>query len=349
MSRIFDNAGLDRWRRQQRLDPELLRRVRASLLRTFAGLARALAHLPAEVRTDFQQQFGARSLSLADRHDSEIDGATKLLLRTSAGLLLESVILRVASGRTSLCVSSQVGCAARCDFCATGRMDVVKNLAAEEILDQVLTAGEIIAAEGRRLRNIVFMGMGEPLHNEAELHRALDSLTDRASFNLHSSRLMVSTVGIPAAMVRLAATWPQVRIALSLHSVRPEVRALLMPISARHSLDELREAIREVTSLQQREIMIEYLLLENVNDTDDDVRLLVEYLRGIKTHVNLIPFNPIREAPHLVGSSLQRCRAFSAGLKAAGLPVTTRYSLGSDVAAACGQLVRSGQRRKVNA
>ena len=349
MHSIFSTDAIDGWRRERRLDPEPLRRLSESLVRKFEGLTRAVECLPAEHREDFRRTFTPHTLTLADRCDSELDGATKLLFRTGEDLPLESVILRVASGRTSLCVSSQVGCAARCDFCATGRMSVVKNLTAEEILDQVLQAGQILAPEGRRLRNIVFMGMGEPLHNETELHRALAALVDRRSFNLHPARIMVSTVGIPAGMIRLAQIQPQIRVALSLHSVRPEVRQSLMPISLRHGLDELQSAMREVTRIGQREIMIEYLLLADVNDTDEDRRLLIEYLRGIDVHVNLIPYNPIEDAPHLVGSSPEQSRQFAAGLKAAGLRVTTRYSLGSDVAAACGQLARGNQRRRVNA
>jgi len=349
MNSIFAPDAIDRWRRERRLDPEPLRRASSALLRKFEGLDRAVEQLPPQHRDDFRRHFAARTLTLADRRDSALDGATKLLFRTAGNLLLESVILRVASGRTSLCVSSQVGCAARCDFCATGRMNVVKSLSAEEILDQVLQAGQIVAAEGRRLRNIVFMGMGEPLHNETELHRALAALVDRRVFNLHPSRIMVSTVGIPEGLIRLASAWPQIRLALSLHSVRPDVRQTLVPISLKHGLDELREALREVNRLQQREVMIEYLLLDGVNDTDEDQRLLIEYLRDIAVHVNLIPFNPIDDAPHLAASSPERSRRFAAGLKAAGLRVTTRYSLGSDVAAACGQLVRGDQRRRVTA
>lgn len=348
MRDIHAHDAIENWRRERQLDPQPLRRLRATLLRKFAGFDQAVQQLPPEHREDFRRTFAARILTLADRRDSNRDGATKLVFRTAGDLLLESVILRVASGRTSLCVSSQVGCAARCDFCATGRMNVVKNLMASEILDQVVQAGEIIAVEGRRLRNVVFMGMGEPLHNEPELHRALSLLVDRDAFNLHPSRIMVSTVGIPTGMVRLAQSYPQIRLALSLHSVRPQMRQALMPISERYSLDQLRDAMREVTRIQRRAIMVEYLLLADVNDTDDDLRLLVEYLRDIEVHVNLIPFNPIDDAPHLVASSPERCRQFAAGLKAAGLRVTTRYSLGSDVAAACGQLVRIGQRRRVN-
>jgi 23S rRNA (adenine2503-C2)-methyltransferase len=137
-----------------------------------------------------------------------------------------------------------------------------------------------------------------------------------------------------------------VRQALSLHSAREEARRQLMPISARYSLAELRTALEQVTVIQQHEVMIEYLLLADVNDTPADAEALIEYLRRIPVHVNLIPYNPIEGAGHLVGSDRARRDAFSLALKRAGLPVTTRYSLGADIAAACGQLVRQENRAR---
>jgi 23S rRNA (adenine2503-C2)-methyltransferase len=261
-------------------------------------------------------------------------------------LLLETVILRMTSGRTALCVSTQVGCAANCDFCATGKMGIARNLVAAEILDQLVQAQQLLAAEGRRVRNLVFMGMGEPFHNEGQLYAALEVLTDSRAFHLNPRRMMISTVGIPEAMIRCARRWPQLRLALSLHSACADVRQRLMPIAARHTLSELRKALLQVTAIQQHEVMIEYLLLADINDTAQDARALAEYLRGIDVHVNLIPYNPIAEAPQLAPSDAGRRVAFSAALKAYGFPVTTRYSLGADIAAACGQLVRMEHREE---
>src|SRR5262249_32981786 len=161
-------------------------------------------------------------------------------------------------------------------------------------------------------------------------------------------RVMISTVGVPAAMVRCARRWPQARLALSLHSVRPDVRQRLMPIAKRHSLAELRGALEQVTAIQRHEVMIEYLLLADLNDTPSDAAALVAYLRGLPVHINLIPYNRIAEAPHLVGSDDEHRQTFSATLKAAGFPVTTRYSLGADIAAACGQLARGEHRQEIS-
>jgi 23S rRNA (adenine2503-C2)-methyltransferase len=346
MASIHDFAAIDAWRRERQLDPEYLRRFRLAFYKRQQGSAAACAALPEAVREDFAERFNFHSLQLQSRHDSSLDGATKLIFRTRQGLLLETVILRVASGRTALCLSTQVGCAARCEFCATGRMGIARNLTSAEILDQLIQANQLLAEEGRSVRNVVFMGMGEPFHNEEQLHAAIEVLCDVRAFELSPRRVTISTVGIPEAMVRAARRWPQIHLALSLHITRPEVRQHLMPISERHDLDSLRASLVEIAGIQRHPLMIEYLLLAGVTDTDEDLQSLTEYLDGLPVHVNLIPFNPIESAPQLVGSSPERQAEFSAALKAAGYPVTTRRSLGGDIAAACGQLVRNEHRRR---
>ncbi|REK11945.1 MAG: 23S rRNA (adenine(2503)-C(2))-methyltransferase RlmN [Planctomycetota bacterium] len=343
MTSIHDFAAIEQWRHGHRLEAQHVRSLRTAFYKKYAGPREALAALPKAVRDDFAARFEFHALELSERFDSARDGATKLLFRTAEHLLLESVVLRPASGRTALCVSTQVGCAARCQFCATGKMGLARNLSAAEILDQIVQSGELAAREGRNVRSIVFMGMGEPFHNEEALHAALARLVDPRAFHFHPRRLLVSTVGIPRAMVRCARAWPQVRQAVSLHSARDDVRRHLMPVAARHDLTELREALAEVAALGQYDVMIEYLLLDGLTDTDDDVAALIEYLRGLRVHVNLIPFNPIAEAPPLRRSTPSRHAVVSESLKAAGFPVTTRYSLGADIAAACGQLVRDAQ------
>jgi 23S rRNA (adenine2503-C2)-methyltransferase len=150
---------------------------------------------------------------------------------------------------------------------------------------------------------------------------------------------------MPDAMVRLATRYPEARLALSLHAAREEVRQAIMPIARRHGLAELREALEKVVAIQRHEVMIEYLMLADVNDSPEDAGALIAYLGDLSVHINLIPYNPIEGAPHLRGSDPDRREAFSATLKQAGFPVTTRYSLGSDIAAACGQLVRGRQDR----
>jgi 23S rRNA (adenine2503-C2)-methyltransferase len=346
MVSIHDLPAIERLRRRHKIDSYRLRQLRNTFYKKHGPVDAALAELPEVQRATFAAEVEFHALRLQSRHDSQLDGASKLIFRTGQGLLIETVILRLTSGRTALCVSTQVGCAAHCDFCATGKMGIARNLSAAEILDQLVQVNALLTAESRSVRNLVLMGMGEPLHNEEQLYRALDVLGDGGCFNLNLKRVLISTVGIPQAMVRCARRHPAVRMALSLHSARPEVRRQIMPIAERYSLGELRHALAEVAAIQQHLIMIEYLLLKDLNDTPEDIEALIEYLHGIPVHINLIPYNPIAEAPHLVGSDGARREAFSTALKTAGFPVTTRYSLGADIAAACGQLVRQEHRLK---
>jgi 23S rRNA (adenine2503-C2)-methyltransferase len=267
------------------------------------------------------------------------------VLRTDAGYAIESVIMRTGTGRVSLCVSSQVGCAAACGFCATGQMGIAKNLSAAEVLDQVVLAGERMQAEERRVRNIVFMGMGEPFHNEAVVYETIAALLSPELFHHTPGRVLVSTVGIPDAMIRFARRFPQVNLALSLHSVRQDVREKLIPLASKYSLAELRAAVARVNQIQSNSVMIEYLMLAGVNDSADDASELAAWMRGRDVHVNLIPYNPIDSAPHVRTTERPQRDAFAEVLRAAGFVTTIRYSLGADIAAACGQLVQRENRQ----
>jgi 23S rRNA (adenine2503-C2)-methyltransferase len=259
--------------------------------------------------------------------------------------LIEAVLMRTGTGRVSLCISSQVGCAAACGFCATGQMGIARNLSATEILDQVVLAGEHLAREDRLVRNIVFMGMGEPFDNGEALYEAIKALLAPELCHYPPRRVLVSTVGIPDAMLRAARRFPQVNLALSLHSVRQSVREELIPLAKMFSIEELRAAVAAVNKIQQNSVMIEYLMLAGVNDSPDDAAELAAWLEGLDVHVNLIPFNPIDSAPHLRTTARTDRDAFAGILRAAGFVTTIRYSLGADVAAACGQLVQSENRQ----
>ncbi len=337
---LYDRLAFEALRKELRVDPTVVRRLRTGLLKHYQSDEEALSQFPARDRV------AVHALSLYHRSDSAVDGATKLLLQTASGMLIESVILRVATGRTALCVSSQVGCAAACEFCATGKMGIARNLTAAEILDQLLIAGQLLAVEQRRVRNIVFMGMGEPFHNEDNLYETLDALTSPELFHHPPTKLLVSTVGVADAMVRCAQRFPLVNLALSLHSVRQDLRETLIPLARTYPLDQLRETLREVNALTQTPVMIEYLLLAGQNDSASDARELIAWISGLRVHVNLIPYNPIEESPHLSGSDKPTREAFSDQLKTAGIKTTLRYSLGQDIAAACGQLVRHENRRR---
>ena len=345
MHSVHDSCALEDYGREHRLDRHHLKQLRNSFFKKQCDVGEALSELPEGTRQEFARNFNFHFLKLHSRTDSAVDGATKLIFETDAGFLIESVLLRIESGRTSLCVSTQVGCAVRCGFCATGSMGMARNLTADEILGQVIQANQLLKAENRSVRNVVFMGMGEPLHNENALHQAIESLCSPRSFGLSPRRILVSTVGIPAAMLRLADRFPEVGIALSLHCARQETREQIIPLAKHYRLDELRDVLEFVAAKQNRAVMIEYLMLKHLTDTEEDLLALQEFVRGLPVHINLIPYNRIEGAPKLEGTEPARRRTFAAALREAGFKVTLRYSLGSDIAAACGQLVRRENRR----
>ena len=338
MVSIYDTDGLEELRCRNAVQPHRMKLFRNALFKNALGQDAALGTLPENARDDFARNVAFEALELAERHDSETDGASKLLFRTPDGHLIESVILRPKTGRTSLCISSQVGCACSCGFCATGQMGFARNLTADEILDQVAQASRIVKPEGRSIRNVVFMGMGEPLLNLENLFQSLDFLCAAPFFNYAGSRLMVSTVGIPHAMVRFAEEFPEVQLALSLHSARQEVREKLMPLARKYPLDLLREAL--LATSRSGKVMIEYLMLAGVNDSEADGRALADYLCDIPVHINIIPFNEY-DGCDLYGTPKAGQVAFADRLKADGFDTTLRYSLGADIAAACGQLART--------
>ncbi|MBM4069715.1 MAG: 23S rRNA (adenine(2503)-C(2))-methyltransferase RlmN [Planctomycetes bacterium] len=340
MHSIHDKLAIEEIRKRLRIEPGHVRRLRNAFYKKQETPAEALEQLPAPQRRIFGSEVAFHFLTCHSRHDSQLDGASKLLYRTASGQMIESVILRIASGRTSLCVSSQAGCAVGCCFCATGQLGMARSLTHHEILDQVIQANRALGAEGRSIRNVVFMGMGEPMLNETEVYKALNVLLSPQCFDLSPAKILVSTVGIPDAMVRCAERFPRLGMALSLHSARQAQRERLIPLARRYPLARLRKAMEHVTSIQRRPLMVEYLLLAGLNDTDQDLSELLCYLRGLRVHVNLIPYNVIANATGLIGTAAERRCWFAARLTEAGFTATVRYSLGADIAAACGQLAR---------
>ena len=338
LSSIYDPVAMTELAQDCGVTPQALRQVRNAFLKTGLTPTAALACLPETVRSRWAESVQFHFLTVSERRDSDRDGASKLVFMATDGQRLESVILRIQSGRTSLCVSTQVGCAGGCRFCATGAQGLTRDLTADEILDQVAWANQLLHSEGRRVRNVVFMGMGEPFHNEANLITAITRLIAPDGFHLSDRKLTVSTLGIPEAMLRFAQRFPRVRLAVSLHSARQELREQLMPLARRHPLAALRTAMAQVAAIQSQPVMIEYLLLAGVNDGQADLAALQSFLTGLPVHLNLIPYNPAAAAPGFRATPEPQRRALAAALRAAGFTVTRRHSLGDDIAAACGQL-----------
>lgn len=323
--------------RELNADPESIRSFRNGLFKRAESLEIAWDKLDPR----FKQRYGLSCweppLRLVSQRESALDGATKLLFATSRGHHIETVVMQMQSGRSAVCVSCQVGCAVRCAFCATGQSPVVQGLSVSEVLYQVLCAAQLLARQGKRLRNVVFMGMGEPLLNLETVMQSLLALASSSYFGLSFRHLLVSTVGIPQKMVQLATAMPKLGIALSLHSAQQEVRSSLIPLGHRHDLRALREAIAQCNAVQERPIMLEYLLLRGKNDSVEAIDALVAFCKGLQLRINLIPYNPVPQLPFERTSSAVQTR-IADRLKQEGFAVNVRRSLGADIAAACGQL-----------
>ena len=264
------------------------------------------------------------------------DGLTqKFLLRMQDGQTVETVIMGYR-GRFTACVSTQAGCAMGCVFCATGQMGFVRHLRPGEIVAQVLHAQRALRARGGPgLRNLVLMGMGEPLHNYDAVMTALEIIADRGGLNLGPSRITISTVGVIPGILRLAAEKRPYALAVSLHAADEAERAALVPVSRRWPLAELIAACRSYTEATRRRIFFEWTLIAGRNDSARQAAVLAELIAGIDAHVNLIPLNPTAA---FAGSASESAAAFQAVLRDAGIPSTVRQRRGIDVSAGCGQL-----------
>ncbi len=342
---LADRDAVDAFRRLRKLDPMRIRRMRYAFFQEHLPGEQALEHLKGDHVAAARAAFRMSPLTVVERHDSSLDQSSKFVLEASDGARLEMVLMRTTSARITACVSTQVGCRAGCSFCATARMGLRRNLTAPEIVEQVLIAARVARSDGLRLRNIVFMGMGEPLHNETNLHQAIEILTGRDGCLFPMRRLTVSTVGEPAALVRLVDRFPGIQIALSLHSARPELRSRLVPWTRNIDWNELKSAVvdvatRPLTFHHQGPIMIQHIMIAGVNDQEEDADALIEYVKGFTCIINLIPFNAISNIQNWQPSSREHRDWFAKRLRSAGIYTTVRYSMGADVSAACGQLVQ---------
>ena len=274
------------------------------------------------------------------REVASADGYTrKFVLRFADGREIETVLMGY-EGRHTACISSQMGCAMGCVFCATGKMGLVRHLTAGEIVGQVHFLNKILAEDGKApIRNIVMMGMGEPLHNFVPLTNALEILTDPRGPGLSPARISISTVGHVPGIRKLAKLKQNYSLSISLHGASDEERGALIPINKRWPIAELLGACRDYTEETGRKVFIAWTLIEGANDSDDHARRLAEILKGMEVHVNLIPLNPTEDFDGRPPSE-ERTLAFLEIVRdAAGVPVTIRQRRGIDVGAGCGQLV----------
>jgi 23S rRNA (adenine2503-C2)-methyltransferase len=302
-----------------------------------------MTDLPAALRRQLAETASLSALEMAAEQRSR-DGTIKWTWRADDGRLVESVYLP-EPGRKTLCVSSQAGCALGCTFCLTATMGLARHLSPGEIVDQVARANRRLCELGegrppRPLTNLVFMGMGEPLHNYEAVAAALDILLSEDGPNFSHRHVTVSTSGLVPQLRRLGEE-TEVKLAVSLNATTDEVRDRLMPVNRRWPIAELLEACRAFPMKRGRRITFEYVLLAGVNDSDQDAGRLARLVRGIPAKVNLIPYNPSPGLP-FAAPDPARVAAFQAILVARNVTAVVRKNRGRDISAACGQLAAAG-------
>lgn len=314
-----------------------------SVYRDLVSDPRLRETIQAPLRAWLSERTTTISMPEVARETASSDGLTrKYLLRSQDGETVETVLMGYP-GRFTACLSTQVGCAMGCVFCATGQSGFTRHLGAGEIVAQVLHVQRVLRSRGERgLRNLVLMGMGEPLHNYDAVMRALEIVTDPRGLNLGPSRISISTVGVVPGILRLAEERRPYNLAVSLHGATSAERGALVPVNRRWPLEELIEACRTYTRALGRKIFFEWTLIAGQNDTRTHAERLGALLEGIPSHVNLIPLNPTAGFEG-AASGEPAAVLFQHTLRQAGIPSTIRQRRGIDVNAGCGQLRKQSE------
>ena len=319
-----------------------LKQVRDAVYKNFAASWDEIPVLPAPLRERLRHGFRVLSLDILETQVSKKGDAIKFCFELKDGLKIESVLLNLFPEKWSLCVSTQAGCAVRCPFCSTGRKGLKRNLSPDEITDQFLAAAHYLKTtrEGHHIGSVIFMGMGEPFLNYDSVAEALRVMAAPDKIGLGHRHLSVSTSGHVPGIRRFAKDFPQCNLAISLHAVEDELRNELVPLNNTYPLSQLAKALKDYIFSTKRRVFVEYVLLEGVNNSRSQAARLNAWLRTVAAPkyfvVNLIPYN--RTGGHYTAPSRERIKIFAELLEKTGLEVTTRKSMGEDIAGACGQL-----------
>lgn len=307
------------------------------LAEDFSGMM----NIPKSLRVKLSENTKLKTLSFINSETSRETGTKKYILATNEGFQIESVIIPEGK-RTTLCISTQVGCPLDCRFCATGLMGYKKNLTAGEIFDQYLFAAKDTGKEN--LTNIVYMGMGEPLLNFNSTVKSLEIFADELISGITLKKITVSTAGIAPKIIELADTGLKPKLALSLHSCFEDVRSRIMPINDKYSLKKNIDAVKYYAEKTGTRITFEYVMLKDINDRNEDIDALVRLCSKIPSKINVIPFNslkhmnPVGFSAELESTPRKRIKEFVDRLRNKNLTVMVRLTQGEDIAAACGQL-----------
>lgn len=294
-----------------------------------------MTDLPKQLRQKLEDRYFITVPQIVRKQQSAKDGTIKYLWRLRDGNCVETVLMRYHHGN-SVCISSEVGCAMGCAFCASTKGGLVRRLAPSEMVDQVLFAS---LDSGLDISNIVLMGIGEPLDNYDTVLRFLELINSPDGMNIGMRHISLSTCGLVDKIKRLADEKLQLTLSISLHAPLDEIRSSIMPVNRKYNVDTLLDACREYFQKTGRRISFEYAMIRGVNDSKQIAEILAKKLDGIAAHVNLIPLNNIEESP-LKPSTRKAVMEFQQTLEKHGIPATVRRTLGSDIDASCGQLRR---------
>ena len=311
----------------------------------------AMTDVAKELRAGLAEHFILARPEVVERQISQ-DGSRKWLIRTAPGIEIETVYIPDVGRAGALCVSSQVGCTLNCTFCHTGTQPLVRNLTAAEIIAQVQVARDDLGEwpspkEDRRLSNVVFMGMGEPLYNLENVAAAIDIIADGEGIAISRRRITVSTSGVVPEIPR-AGELTQAMLAISLHATNDELRNTLVPLNKRYPIAELLDAIRAYPGLSNaRRVTFEYVMLKGVNDSPEEARRLVQLMKGLPAKINLIPFNPWPGSPYEC-SDWATIERFASILNRGGYASPIRTPRGRDILAACGQLKSESEKLRAS-
>ncbi|MGB0993016.1 MAG: 23S rRNA (adenine(2503)-C(2))-methyltransferase RlmN [Akkermansiaceae bacterium] len=299
-----------------------------------------MSNLPAQLREELSGMFHLNDLTHVETKGAG-DTTQKFLFRLHDGRYVETVFIPASKGlngkqssRKTICVSSQVGCAYGCKFCASGLAGFTRNLTAAEIVGQMMAVEKLT---GESINNIVFMGMGEPLANIKNLIKALEVITSHWGLNIGARHITVSTSGLAPQIKKLAEFPVPIRLAISLHGATDEVRDIIMPVNKKWQIRELFDSLHYWRTHKKQKISLEYILIKGVNDSQEQATILAKRAKGINAKVNLIPYNTV-EGLDWVRPSEEVCYAFRDTVAAAGINTTLRLEKGHDINAACGQL-----------
>jgi 23S rRNA (adenine2503-C2)-methyltransferase len=305
-----------------------------------------MSNLPKNLRAELDEKLNINTLHYSTSATSPSTGTKKYIFETSDGQKIESVVIPEMK-RTTLCISTQVGCPLDCKFCATGLMGFKKNLTAGEIFDQFKLASKDYKESV--ITNIVYMGMGEPLLNFKETVKSLEIFAEELTTGISLKKITVSTAGIAPKIKELEETELKVKLAFSLHSCFEEIRNKIMPINKKYSLKENIEVLKSYAAKTNTRITFEYVMLEEVNDRDEDIKALARLMSTIPSKLNIIPFNSLEHmnpsglAGKLRSTPMDKIQKFADKLREKNITVMLRNTQGDDIAAACGQLATKVQ------